>query len=54
MIVCLETESEKGKAEKIRNLLEGSSSTDLKELQSLSYSGLPVSVRGTTWKVLAV
>lgn len=49
----LETESEKGKAEKIGSLLEGATSTDLKELQSLSYSGLPVSVRGTTWRLLA-
>ncbi|ODN05648.1 TBC1 domain family member 22B [Orchesella cincta] len=49
----LETESEKVKADKIRSLLQGTGSTDLKELQSLSYSGLPVSVRGTTWKLLA-
>lgn len=49
-----ETDGEKGKAEKIRSLLQGTGSTDLKELQSLSYSGLPVSVRGTTWKLLAV
>lgn len=51
---CVESESEKVKADKIRSLLQGSGSTDLKELQSLSYSGLPVSVRGTTWKLLAV
>jgi len=49
----LERESEMVKAEKIKSLLEGPSSTDLKLLQSLSYSGLPASVRGTAWKLLA-
>jgi hypothetical protein len=49
-----ETEREMVRAEKIRHLLDSTSSTDLKELQSLSYSGLPFSVRGTAWKLLAV
>lgn len=49
----VETESEKSKADKVRNLLE-STNTDLKALQSLSFSGLPSSVRGTSWKLLAV
>jgi len=49
-----ETEREMGRAEKIRHLLNSTNSTDLKELQSLSYSGLPFSVRGTAWKLLAV
>ena len=50
----IETEAEKSKSEKICTLLNGPSSTDLKELQSLSYNGLPFSVRSTSWKLLAV
>ncbi|OXA36871.1 TBC1 domain family member 22B [Folsomia candida] len=53
VITRTETEGERAKADKIRNLLEGPNSTDLKALQSLSYSGLPCSVRGTTWQILA-
>jgi hypothetical protein len=53
-VICRnETDRDRGKAEKIRVLLDSPNSTDLKELQSLSYSGLPVSVRGTAWKLLA-
>ena len=52
--IIIETEREKGKSDKVRLLLEGPNSTDLKDLQSMSYSGLPVSVRGTAWKLLAV
>jgi hypothetical protein len=54
VVICrTETESDKGKAEKIRNLLNSPTNTNLKELQSMSYSGLPPSVRSTAWKLLA-